>query len=79
MLRIPKTPTRLLISAEISEYVRYANPNLAANEYLSDELINDPAVYPEAEVMQNLYVQVEKPQDILRARTRTWNRVKSGR
>ena len=35
--------------------------------------------YPETEVMQNLYVQVEKPQDILRARTRTWNRVKSGR
>ena len=67
------------IAAEISEYVRYANPNLAANEYLSDELINDPAVYPETEVMQNLYVQVEKPQDILRARTRTWNRVKSGR
>ena len=27
--------------------------------------------------MQNLYVQVEKPQDILRARTRTWNRVLS--
>ena len=23
------------IAAEISEYVRYANPNLAANEYLS--------------------------------------------
>ena len=76
---MPATCVRQTSSYQISEYVRYANPNLAANEYLSDELINDPAVYPETEVMQNLYVQVEKPQDILRARTRTWNRVKSGR
>ncbi|CAH1045318.1 polyamine ABC transporter substrate-binding protein [Halomonas sp. TD01] len=67
------------IAAEISEYVRYANPNAAANEYLSDELLNDPAVYPETDVMQNLYVAVEKPQDVQRARTRIWNRVKSGR
>ncbi|XUO83685.1 polyamine ABC transporter substrate-binding protein [Halomonas sp. KM007] len=67
------------IAAEISEYVSYANPNLAANEFLSEELLNDPAVYPDADVMQNLYVQAEKPQDVLRARTRIWNRVKSGR
>ncbi|WP_447046083.1 polyamine ABC transporter substrate-binding protein [Vreelandella sp. H-I2] len=67
------------IAAEITEYVRYANPNAAANEYLSDEIINDPAIYPETDVMQNLYVQAEKPQDVLRARTRIWNRVKSGR
>ena len=67
------------IAAEITEYVRYANPNAAANEYLSDEIINDPAIYPETEVMQNLYVAIEKPQDVQRARTRIWNRVKSGR
>lgn len=67
------------IAAEITEYVRYANPNAAANEYLSEEIINDPAIYPETEVMQNLYVAIEKPQDVQRARTRIWNRVKSGR
>lgn len=66
------------IAAEITEYVRYANPNAAADEYLSDEILNDPAIYPETDVMDNLYVQVEKPQDIQRARTRIWNRVKSG-
>lgn len=67
------------IAADITEYVRYANPNAAANEYLSDEILNDPAIYPDTDVMDNLYVQVEKPQDIQRARTRIWNRVKSGR
>lgn len=67
------------ITAEITEFVRYANPNSAADEYLPDEILNDPAIYPETEVMQNLYVQAEKPQDVLRARTHIWNRVKSGR
>nr|WP_298058923.1 polyamine ABC transporter substrate-binding protein [uncultured Halomonas sp.] len=67
------------IAAEITEYVRYANPNAAADEYLSEEIINDPAIYPATDVMQNLYVAIEKPQDVQRARTRIWNRVKSGR
>lgn len=67
------------IAAEISEYVRYANPNAAADEYLADELLNDPAIYPSADVMQKLYVAEEKPQNIQRSRTRIWNRVKSGR
>lgn len=66
------------IAAEITEYVRYANPNLAANEYLSDEIINDPAIYPEAEVLKNSFVPLEKPQNVQRVLTRTWNRVKSG-
>lgn len=67
------------IAAEISEYVRYANPNAAADEYLADELLNDPAIYPSVDVMQKLYVAEEKPQNIQRSRTRIWNRVKSGR
>lgn len=67
------------IAAEISEYVRYANPNAAADEYLADELLNDSAIYPSADVMQKLYVAEEKPQNIQRSRTRIWNRVKSGR
>ncbi|WP_249977140.1 polyamine ABC transporter substrate-binding protein [Vreelandella olivaria] len=67
------------IAAEITDYVRYANPNSAANAYLSDEILEDQAIYPEAETMQNLFVPLEKPQDVQRVLTRTWNRVKSGR
>lgn len=67
------------IAAEITDYVRYANPNSAANAYLPEELLSDRAIYPESEVMQNLFVPLEKPQDAQRALTRIWNRVKSGR
>ncbi|SDL84961.1 putrescine transport system substrate-binding protein [Franzmannia pantelleriensis] len=66
------------IAAGITEYVIYANPNLAANEYLDLEILNDPAVYPDQEVMDNLYVAEEKPLAVQRMRTRIWNRVKSG-
>jgi putrescine transport system substrate-binding protein len=66
------------IAASITEYVVYANPNLAANEFLDPEILNDPAVYPDQEVMDNLYVAEEKPLAVQRMRTRIWNRVKSG-
>ncbi len=67
------------IAADITEYVRYANPNTGADAFLSDEILNDPAIYPNDEVMDKLYVANEKPRDVQRARTRIWNRVKSGR
>lgn len=66
------------IAAEITEYVNYANPNAAADAYLPDDILNDRAIYPSDEVMENLYVVAEKPQEVQRVRTRIWNRVKSG-
>lgn len=66
------------VAASITEYVVYANPNLAANEFLDPDILNDPAVYPDQEVMDNLYVAEEKPLPVQRMRTRIWNRVKSG-
>ncbi|WP_346797534.1 polyamine ABC transporter substrate-binding protein [Halomonas sp. Bachu 37] len=67
------------IAAEITEYVMYANPNAAADDYLPQDIVDDRAIYPTENVMQNLYIALEKPQDVARARTRIWNRVKSGR
>lgn len=67
------------IAAEITEYVRYANPNAAADAYLPGEILDNPAIYPGDAVMDKLYVANEKPRDVQRARTRIWNRVKSGR
>jgi putrescine transport system substrate-binding protein len=66
------------VAAAITEYVVYANPNIAANEYLDPDILNDPAIYPDQEVMDNLYVAEEKPLAVQRVRTRVWNRVKSG-
>ncbi|PMR78828.1 polyamine ABC transporter substrate-binding protein [Billgrantia endophytica] len=66
------------VAAAITEYVVYANPNVAANEYLDPDILNNTSIYPDQEVMDNLYVEEEKPLAVQRMRTRTWNRVKSG-
>ncbi|WP_229774098.1 polyamine ABC transporter substrate-binding protein [Halocalculus aciditolerans] len=42
------------INAKISNYVYYPTPNAAAKEYIDDAALNNPAIYPPDEVMQNL-------------------------
>ncbi|PMR67249.1 polyamine ABC transporter substrate-binding protein [Halomonas heilongjiangensis] len=66
------------IAAGITEYVLFANPNRAANDYLPEEILNDASIYPTEEVMEKLFVAKAKPLAAQRVITRTWNRVKSG-
>jgi putrescine transport system substrate-binding protein len=67
------------IIAEVSNYVWYANPNLAANEFVDADILNDTSIYPTETVMDNLYLMQGRPQDAQRLMTRTWTSVKSGR
>ncbi|MCG6541350.1 polyamine ABC transporter substrate-binding protein [Pseudomonas sp. KSR10] len=66
------------VIASVSDYVGYANPNPKADGLMDQEVRNDPAVYPPQEVLDRLYVSAELPQKILRLKTRSWNKVKSG-
>jgi len=67
------------IVADITNYVWYANPNQAADEFVDIDILEDSSIYPTAEVMEKLYIARERPLDLQRVITRTWNRVKSGR
>ncbi|MBU7004694.1 MAG: spermidine/putrescine ABC transporter substrate-binding protein [Theionarchaea archaeon] len=42
------------VSAGISNYVWYANPNEASHQYTEKEILEDPSIYPPTEVMANL-------------------------
>jgi putrescine transport system substrate-binding protein len=42
------------VSAGISNYVWYANPNVASHEFTDAEIINDPSIYPPEDVMARL-------------------------
>lgn len=66
------------VVAPITNYVAYANPNKAANELVDEEIFADPAIYPDEETMQKLYVAKPRPMAAQRIMTRAWNRVKSG-
>ncbi len=64
--------------AAASNYVYYANGNLASQDYLIEDVIDDPAIYPGQATLDNLYTVT--PFDVRDQRnlTRLWTEVKSG-
>ncbi len=64
--------------AAASNYVNYANGNLASQQYLNEEVLNDPAIYPDAETMKNMYSVTAYDPKLQRIVTRLWTKIKSG-
>jgi len=66
------------IIAAITNAVSYPNPNLAATPFVDPAIRDDPGIYPPDAVRRLFYLPTAAPRDYERARTRIWNRVKSG-
>jgi putrescine transport system substrate-binding protein len=64
--------------AAASNYVYYANGNIASQEHLVEDVIGDPAIYPHEETMSNFYITTPYPAKTQRVVTRLWTKVKSG-
>lgn len=64
--------------AAASNYVYYANGNLASQELLVEDVIGDPAIYPDKETEANLYTVKPLDPKFSRAVTRLWTKIKSG-
>lgn len=64
--------------AQASNYVYYANGNAASQEFLEEDVIGDPAIYPDAATLENLYVVSPYDPRVQRTVTRLWTRIKSG-
>ncbi len=64
--------------AAASNYVYYANGNLASQKYLLEDVIGDPAIYPPAETVKNLYITTPYPPKVQRVVNRMWTKIKSG-
>ena len=67
------------VIAKVSASVGYANPNPAAKQYMDQDLVNNPEVYPPQEVLDKLYISTTPPQAIMRLMTRSWSKVKSNK
>lgn len=65
--------------AAASNYVYYANGNLASQEFLVEDVIGDTAIYPDAAALANTYTTTPYPARVQRVVTRLWTSVKSGR
>ena len=66
------------VIAEISNYIYYANGNLASKPLLDPAVANDPGIYPDGAVTRRSRLAPVVPPKLERLRTRAWARVKSG-
>ena len=66
------------VMAKASNYVYYANGNLASQPLLNDDVIGDPAIYPAKETIDGLYTTTAYAPRVQRVVTRVWTDVKSG-
>ncbi len=66
------------ITADITNYVWYANANAASMPLVDEEITSDPTIFPTAEVRDNLYAATVYNSRQDRAITRTWTKIKTG-
>lgn len=65
------------IGADITNYVWYGSPNLAAREFIDPDILDDPGIFPGDDVA--LFTFEVLPPSVDRIRTRAWTRIKSSR
>ena len=64
--------------ADASNYVYYANGNLASQEFVDPEALEDTSVYPDAATLEKLFTTTPYPAKVQRVVTRLWTKIKSG-
>jgi putrescine transport system substrate-binding protein len=67
------------VIAKASNFVSYANGNLASQKFVDPKILKDPAIYPNDAIMQKLFAITPHDAKMQRFVTRQWTRVKSGR
>jgi putrescine transport system substrate-binding protein len=66
------------IAARNSNFVNYANGNLASQAQLDPKVRDDKAIYPTPETMEKLYTTTPNDPRVQREVTRIWTEVKTG-
>jgi putrescine transport system substrate-binding protein len=66
------------VIAKATDYVFYANGNKASQEFISKEVLDDPAIYPSEATIDKLFSVTTKSPKAMRSRTREWTKVKTG-
>ena len=64
--------------ADASNYVYYANGNAASQPLLEEDVIGDPAIYPDAATLENLFTTRPYSPKYSAIVTRMWTKIKSG-
>jgi putrescine transport system substrate-binding protein len=67
------------VAAKNTNFISYANGNLASQKFIDKSILDDPTIYPDASVMAKLYTITAHDQKTQRLINRLWTRIKTGR
>jgi putrescine transport system substrate-binding protein len=67
------------VAAKNTNFISYANGNLASQKFIEKSILDDPTIYPDAAVMAKLYTITAHDQKTQRLINRLWTRIKTGR
>jgi putrescine transport system substrate-binding protein len=67
------------VAARNSNFVAYANGNIASKPLIDPAIANNPGVYPSDEVMKRLFTNTSPDDKLQRVMTRQWTKVKTGK
>jgi putrescine transport system substrate-binding protein len=67
------------VAAKNSDFLSYANGNLASQKLIAPKIFNDKTIYPDATTMKRLFVITARNPATQRTINRLWTRVKTGR
>jgi len=67
------------VAAKNTNFLSYANGNLASQKLIDPKILNDRTIYPDAATMAKLFVITARDPATQRVINRLWTRVKTGR
>jgi putrescine transport system substrate-binding protein len=67
------------VAAKNSNFIAYANGNLASQRFVDKTVLDDKTVYPDVETMKSLYVITAHDANTQRLMNRLWIRIKTGK
>ncbi len=67
------------VAARNSNFISYANGNLASQKLVDRKIVDDPTIYPDAATMARLYIYQSHDAKTVRFMNRLWTRIKTGR
>lgn len=66
------------VAAKASNYINYANGNLASQKFITEEILKDTAIYPDEATLKKLFVKLPYDPKTQRTVTRLWTKVVTG-
>jgi putrescine transport system substrate-binding protein len=67
------------VAAKNSDFLGYANGNLASQKLIDPKILNDKTIYPDEAMLQKLFVITARDPATQRVINRLWTKVKTGR